>query len=153
DWSVETASARRGVAIGVRPTAGTSPADARGARPRIGWNFGAGHAARASIGVLIMHHACISSSKVTGTAVYNANGDKLGSIDDIMIDKLSGTGRYAALEFGGLFGMGADRYPVPWNVLKYDTRLDGYVVPIRKEQLEKAPRYAKASSPDYDDEY
>ena len=94
-----------------------------------------------------MHHACISASKVTGTAVYNANGDKLGSIDDIVIDKLSGKVRYAALEFGGLFGIGGDRYPVPWNVLKYDTRLEGYVVPIRKEQLEKAPRYSKASSP------
>ena len=100
-----------------------------------------------------MHHACISSSKVTGTAVYNPNGDKLGSIDDVVIDKLSGKVRYAALEFGGLFGMGGDRYPVPWNMLKYDTRLDGYVVPIKKEQLEKAPHFSKTSSPDYDEEY
>ena len=100
-----------------------------------------------------MRHACISSSKVAGTAVYNANGDKLGSIDDIVIDKLSGKVRYAALEFGGLFGMGADRYPVPWNMLKYATRLDGYVVPIRKEQLEKAPRHSQGNTPEYDDEY
>ena len=100
-----------------------------------------------------MSHSCISSSKVAGTAVYNANGDKLGSIDDVVIDKLSGQVRYAALEFGGFLGVGADRYPVPWNMLKYDTRLDGYVVPIRKEQLEKAPRYERSNTPDYDDEY
>ena len=48
-----------------------------------------------------MSNPCISSTKVAGTAVYNANGDKLGSIDDIIIDKLSGQVRYAALEFGG----------------------------------------------------
>jgi sporulation protein YlmC with PRC-barrel domain len=84
-----------------------------------------------------MKHACISSSKVAGTAVYNANGDKLGSIDDVIIDKLSGQVRYAALEFGGFLGVGTDRYPIPWSMLKYDTRLDGYVVPLRKEQLGK----------------
>jgi len=37
-----------------------------------------------------MSSPCISSTKVSGTAVYNANGDKLGSIDDVIIDKVSG---------------------------------------------------------------
>ena len=32
----------------------------------------------------------ISSEKVEGTSVYNAAGDKLGSIDDLMIDKRTG---------------------------------------------------------------
>ena len=100
-----------------------------------------------------MANPCISSSKDAGTAVYNANGDKLGSIDDLVIDKLSGQVRDAALEFGGFLGVGTDRYPIPWKSLKYDTRLEGYVVPIQKEQLEKAPRYAKTSTPEYTDEY
>ena len=73
-----------------------------------------------------MSNPCISSSKVAGTAVYNASGDKLGSIDDVIIDKRSGQVRYAALEFGGFLGMGTDRYPIPWGMLKYDTRLEGY---------------------------
>ena len=100
-----------------------------------------------------MKHACISSRKVAGTAVYNANGDKLGSIDDVIIDKLSGQVRYAALEFGGFLSVGMDRYPIPWSMLKYDTRFDGYVVPLRKEQLEKAPRYGQSSMPEYTDDY
>ena len=90
---------------------------------------------------------------MTGTAVYNANGDKLGSIDDVIIDKVSGRVRYAALEFGGFLGVGADRYPLPWNMLKYDTRLDGYVVPLQKAQLENAPRYERTSAPTYTDDY
>ena len=112
-----------------------------------------GHLARQCLGVLTMSNPCISSSKVAGTAVYNANGDKLGSIDDLIIDKLSGQVRYAALEFGGFLGMGTDRYPIPWSMLKYDTRLEGYVVPLQKEQLEKAPRYAQTSMPEYTDDY
>lgn len=95
----------------------------------------------------------ISSDKVEGTSVYNANGDKLGSIDDLMIDKLSGQVRYAVLEFGGFLGMGTDRYPLPWSMLKYDTKLDGYVVPVDKSQFEKAPRYSSNEMPEYTDEY
>lgn len=95
----------------------------------------------------------ISSDKVEGTSVYNGNGDKLGSIDDLMIDKRSGLVRYAVLEFGGFLGMGTDRYPLPWSMLKYDTKLDGYVVPVDKSQLEKAPRYSPTETPEYSDEY
>ena len=72
-----------------------------------------------------MIHQVISSDRVEGASVYNANGDKLGSIDDLMIDKYSGNVRYAVMEFGGFLGMGTDRYPLPWSMLKYDTALEG----------------------------
>ena len=100
-----------------------------------------------------MSYPTISSSKVEGTNVYNLQGEKLGSIDDLVIDKRSGQVRYAALEFGGFLGMGTDRYPLPWNMLKYDTEKDGYVVNIDKAQLEKAPRYPEDEAPTYSDEY
>lgn len=95
----------------------------------------------------------ISSDKVEGTAVYNAGGDKLGSIDDLMIDKTGGQVRYAVMEFGGFLGMGTDRYPIPWKMLKYDTNLDGYVVPLDKNKLEKAPKYGSDNVPTYDRAY
>jgi sporulation protein YlmC with PRC-barrel domain len=98
-------------------------------------------------------HNVISSDQVEGTAVYNTAGDKLGSIDDLMIDKLSGQVRYAVLEFGGFLGMGTDRYPLPWSMLKYDTTRDGYVVPIDKAALERAPRYPESDAPAYTDDY
>lgn len=100
-----------------------------------------------------MNSAVISSDKVEGTTVYNGNGDKLGSIDDLMIDKRSGQVRYAVLEFGGFLGLGTDRYPLPWSMLKYDTNLDGYVVPIDQSTLDKAPRYAADKAPEYSDDY
>lgn len=95
----------------------------------------------------------ISSDRVEGTSVYNAAGDKLGSIDDLMIDKVSGQVRYAVMEFGGFLGMGTDRYPIPWNMLKYDVSQDGYVVPLDKSQIEGAPRYGDDDVPAYDDQY
>lgn len=49
--------------------------------------------------------------------------------------------------------MGTDLYPLPWGQLKYDTEKDGYVVNVTKEQLDKAPKYAKDDEPTYTDEY
>ena len=95
----------------------------------------------------------ISSSRVNGTHVYNPAGEKLGSIDSLMIDKLSGKVRYAVMEFGGFLGIGTDRYPLPWETLKYDTGMQGYVVSLAKDKLVDAPRYAQDTAPEYTDEY
>ena len=63
----------------------------------------------------------ISADKVEGTAVYNREGDKLGSIQTVMIDKVSGKVAYAVMSFGGFLGIGDRYHPLPWDVLTYDT--------------------------------
>jgi hypothetical protein len=62
----------------------------------------------------------IGSDKVEGTAVYGADSNKIGSIER---------------------GIGNDHYPLPWQSLKYDTRLGGYVAGITEQQLRGAPKY------------
>ncbi len=98
-------------------------------------------------------HPTISSSKVEGTKVYNLAGEMLGTIDDLVIDKRNGHVRYAAMEFGGFLGMGTDRFPLPWSMLRYDVEKDGYVVNLDMTQLRSAPRYAKDELPVYSDAY
>ena len=85
----------------------------------------------------------ISASKVQGTNVYNTDGDSLGEVYDVMIDKRSGKVAYAIMSFGGFLGVGEDYHPLPWNTLKYDTRQGGYVVGLTRQQLEGAPTYAE----------
>ncbi len=41
----------------------------------------------------------IGSDKVEGTAVYGANSEKIGTIERVMIDKVSGKVSYAVLGF------------------------------------------------------
>src|SRR5438309_5058360 len=77
----------------------------------------------------------IGSDKVEGTAVYGADRTKVGSIERVMIDKMSGKVSYAVLSFGGFLGIGDDHYPLPWQSLKYDTSLGGYLVGITESQL------------------
>ena len=95
----------------------------------------------------------IAAEKVKGTDVYNRAGEKLGSVEDIMIDKVSGRAIYAVMSFGGFLGMGEKHHPLPWATLKYDTQKGGYVVNLDKKQLEGAPNYDRDSefkwTPDY----
>lgn len=95
----------------------------------------------------------IASNKVEGTAVYNPEGEKLGSIYNFMVGKYSGQVEYAVLQFGGLLGIGSDFYPLPWDVLSYDEEEGGYVVELDKEMLKDAPRYTAADEPVYDEAY
>jgi hypothetical protein len=97
-------------------------------------------------------HRLIASDRVEGTRVYNHAGDKLGSIKNFMVGKLSGHVEYAVIEFGGFLGMGNDYYPIPWDMLKYDTEKGGYLVSLTKEQLDKAPKHGEAY-PEYDHNY
>jgi hypothetical protein len=93
----------------------------------------------------------IGSDKVEGTNVYGADSEKVGYIERVMIDKVSGKVSYAVLSFGGLLGIGDDHYPLPWQTLKYDTNLGGYVTGITQDQLRGAPKYADESSWNWSD--
>jgi sporulation protein YlmC with PRC-barrel domain len=86
----------------------------------------------------------IAASRVNGTAVYDNTGERLGSVYDVLLDKVSGRADYAILSFGGFLGIGDRYHPLPWNQLHYDTRLGGYTVGLDRDQLEGAPSYAEA---------
>jgi sporulation protein YlmC with PRC-barrel domain len=66
----------------------------------------------------------IGSDKVEGTPVYRSNGERVGQIDRVMIDKLSGKVAYAVMSFGGFLGIGEDYYPLPWALLTFNPALD-----------------------------
>jgi hypothetical protein len=93
----------------------------------------------------------IGSDKVEGTAVYGPDDTKIGSIERVMIDKVSGRVSYAVLSFGGFLGLGSDYYPLPWQSLKYDTALGGYRTGITEQQLQGAPRYSSDNAWDWED--
>jgi PRC-barrel domain len=93
----------------------------------------------------------IGSDKVEGTAVYGADDNKIGSIERVMIDKASGKVSYAVLGFGGFLGLGNEHYPLPWQSLKYDKRLGGYVTGVTEKQLRGAPKFGEDCDWDWAD--
>ena len=91
----------------------------------------------------------IGSDKVEGTAVYGADNKKIGSVQRVMIDKISGKVAYAVVSFGGFLGMGEDYYPLPWSKLHYDTQLGGYRADITENQLKGAPKFSRSTDWDW----
>jgi hypothetical protein len=93
----------------------------------------------------------IAASKVEGKPVFDPEGERLGTVKEIYIDKLSGEVEFAALAFGGVLGVGEKYHPLPWTVLDYDTDKDGFVVDIDKDALEASPSYEqdRLTSTDY----
>ena len=96
-------------------------------------------------------HEDVRASKVTGTNVYNREGDHLGSVEDIVIGKRDGQVKYAIMSFGGFLGNGEEYHPMPWAELDYSEDLSGFVVNRSREELERAPRFSMADEPNWTD--
>ena len=94
----------------------------------------------------------IASDKVEGTAVYGSNGQRLASIQRVMIGKRDGKVAFAVMSFGGFLGIGEHFYPIPWSALTFNERLGGYVVPNFTEQkLKGAPKFGATDAWDWSD--
>ena len=93
----------------------------------------------------------IAADQVEGTSIYNPAGESLGSVEDVLIDKHSGKIAYAVVGFGGFLGIGDRHYPLPWEKLKYDTSMGGFVVDIDRRTLEGAPSYTSDETVGWED--
>lgn len=87
------------------------------------------------------HTRAILASRVNGTKIYNTQGESIGHVEDVVLDKLSNNILFAVVGFGGILSVGEKYHPIPWSSLNYEKDKDGYVVPYSKETLEKAPTY------------
>lgn len=85
-------------------------------------------------------HRLIPSDRVEGTPVVRPNGDRIGTIKRVMIEKTSGQVNYAVMSFGGFLGIGNDYYPIPWTLLTYNEDAGGYELDIPEEALRNAPK-------------
>jgi hypothetical protein len=83
----------------------------------------------------------ILASRVEDTPVFNREGERIGHIADLSIDRVTGEVVYAIMSFGGFLGIGRRFHPLPWSLLTYDPAEGGYVVQLDKQVLADAPHY------------
>ena len=91
------------------------------------------------MGMSAANSDAIRAKTVIGTSVKDATGEKIGKIEDIVLDKHSNNIVFAIVGFGGFLGMGEKYHPIPWSALKYDEREGSYVVDVSRQMLEAAP--------------
>ena len=93
------------------------------------------------------------ASKLSGLNVRNNEGEKVGTINDLVVDVATGKVEYAALSVGGVLGIGDKLFAVPFSELKFDHGRDEmyFVLNISKEKLQAAPGFDQSSWPNFAD--
>lgn len=91
----------------------------------------------------------VESDRVEGTSVYDQNGESIGSVKRMMIDKLSGKVAYVVISFGGFLGLGQDEYYLPWAKLTYDPSLGGFRTDVSEQQLQASPKFYQDKNYDW----
>lgn len=84
----------------------------------------------------------ISATRVKGATIHGPDGERLGKIEDLMIDKISGQITYALVGHDGFLGLNERFAPIPWGALEYDPERHGYATSISRKQLLEGPSVA-----------
>lgn len=92
------------------------------------------------------------SSTLEGNDVMNRAGEKLGTVDEIMLDVPMGRIAYAVLSSGGFLGVGDRLFAIPWGALTLDTDNKCFILDVSKERLEQAPGFDKDHWPSLADQ-
>lgn len=95
--------------------------------------------------------ALLSSSSITGDEVRNMKDEKLGTIQDIMVNVTEGKIVYAVLASGGILGVGDHLFAIPWKALKQDKKNKRFMLDVDIERLKKAPGFDKDHWPNMAD--
>ncbi len=99
-------------------------------------------------GGLKMTHQIVNADDVIGVKVRNLQGDDLGKVEALMLDKREGHVAYVVLSFGGFLGMGDKLFAMPWSIFTYDDANECFVIAVDKETLKNSPGFDKEHWPD-----
>jgi hypothetical protein len=94
----------------------------------------------------------MGAATLIGNDVYNAEGEDLGDIKEIMLDMSRGEISYAVLSFGSFLGMGSKLFAVPWSALTLDTENKRFTLNVPKDRLERAPGFDRGKWPNMADQ-
>lgn len=93
----------------------------------------------------------LSAATITGDDVFNLKDEKLGTIQDIMLDIENSKIRYAVLSSGGFLGMGDRLFAIPWSALKIDGPNKRFTLNVDVDRLKDAPGFNKDAWPSWSD--
>lgn len=90
----------------------------------------------------------LTATSIIGDKVENHLGDKLGKINDLMVNTENGNIEYVVLEFGSLWGMGGKLFAIPFDEFSLDEKRKVFLLNRDKQYLENIPGFDKHHWPD-----
>lgn len=94
----------------------------------------------------------MSCATLVSDVIENAHGEELGKLEHVMLDVPSGRVAYAVLARGGVLGLGAKLFAVPWEALGLDAKRGCLVLDMDGERLDEAPGFDADHWPSMADE-
>ncbi len=101
-------------------------------------------------------HPALPETRVTrliGSDVRNPAGERVGDLDDLVIDIQSGKVRYGVLAFGGFMGLGERRFAFPLRRFKSGSRGQMLELDVDPDLLRRAPGFDAYRWPDWNSGY
>jgi PRC-barrel domain protein len=84
-------------------------------------------------------HPLIATDRIEGTLVCRLDGAQLGTVERLMVNKISGQVAYAVVKCVDHPFVGKMRVPIRWDSLCYDRRRGAYLVDLTAEEIRRAP--------------
>lgn len=94
----------------------------------------------------------VTADGVAASHVYNRAGDALGTLERLLLDRVSGRIAYAIIAIAAQGPNSGRRQALPWSVLTYDPLVGGYLVNLDHEVLQNGPTLGPDSAVDWNSE-
>ena len=82
-----------------------------------------------------------------GDAIEDAEGNRLGTIDNLLVNLTTCRVEYTVVDFGALLGIGGKLFAVPFAELQIDEDKRAFVINRDQAFLENLPGFDKANWP------
>src|SRR5688572_10226582 len=90
----------------------------------------------------------LTAKSIIGDSVESRLGEKMGTIDNLMINLQNGSVDYAVIEFGSFLGIGGKLFAIPFQELQLNADRKVFVLDRDKEHLKQSPGFDKDHWPD-----
>lgn len=99
----------------------------------------------------------IRASKLMGMNIQNSKKERVGQINDIVVDPMTTRIQYVAVTYGGFLGLGNKMFAVPMEAIKVQQDPDNrdrvvLVLDVTKEQMDGAQGFDESNWPNFSDE-
>lgn len=92
----------------------------------------------------------IRTSQLRGKDVENAQGEDLGNIEDVVLNR-DGSVSYVVLNYGGTLGIGGKLFAVPWEQIQVTSADQPLIVSVSKERLDQLDGFNEDDYPEQPD--
>jgi sporulation protein YlmC with PRC-barrel domain len=89
------------------------------------------------------------ASKLVGMAVKNPSDDKLGKVDNLVLDVEGGRLLYVIVATGGVVGIGEELHTIPPQKFTFNSERDALQLAATKQELSSNPRFKRNEWPDF----